>query len=53
MNREHKVPRTPPVVVESLKDPASNALYRGLWIQKVLGLVVRHGVNNFLTKSNL
>ena len=53
MNREHKVPRIPPVVVESLKDLASNALHRGLWIQKVLGLVVRHGVNNFLTKSNL
>lgn len=30
MNREHKVPRIPPVVVESLKYLASNALYRGL-----------------------
>jgi hypothetical protein len=46
-NREHKVPRIPPVVVESLKHLASNALYRDLWIQKISGIVAKHEVNQF------
>jgi hypothetical protein len=52
-NLEHKVPRIPPVVVESPKHLASNALYRGLWIKNMLGLVARHEVSHFLTKSHL